>query len=77
MEGCVMTNGNGQDVLSHEDLSQWNSRQLEEALGDDNKHFFRQTHGRDPIDTNELILHYIRNGGADNFDKRNKNGTER
>ena len=46
--------------ISHEDLSLWNPRQLEEMLGDDNRNYFRNTHGREPEDNNELIFYYIK-----------------
>ncbi len=60
------------DILSHEELSIWNDKQREEILGEDNRKFFFNAHGREPRDENELAFHYIKNGGAFGFDERNK-----
>jgi len=60
------------DILSHEELSEWNSRQKEEILGEDNRNFFRHKYGREPKDDNELAFHYINNGGAFGFNDRNE-----
>ena len=58
--------------ISHDNLSEWNSKQIEEILGEDNRRFFFYAHGREPKDDNELALHYINNGGATGFNDRNE-----
>ncbi len=58
--------------ITNEDFSVRSSEQIKEMLGEDNRNFFRNQHGREPIDDNELAFHYIKNGGAFDFDKRNR-----
>jgi hypothetical protein len=55
-------------------LKHWNTEQLQEALGSDNKWFFCEKYKRQPKDNNELILYYIENGGANAFRVKNKKG---
>jgi hypothetical protein len=55
--------------ISHEDLSVWNELEKEDILSSDNRWFAGEVLGHEPSD-DEAALHYIKNGGADNFSKR-------
>jgi hypothetical protein len=50
--------------LSHEELFANNQRQLDEALGPDNRYFACQHFGREDLTDEELVLYYILHGGA-------------
>ena len=50
-------------TLTHRDLTEENRRQIEEALGPDNRWFAGQHLGHPPTDE-EAIWWYINNGGA-------------
>lgn len=51
-------------------LAEYNEKQKEEILGDDNMSFAREKLGHHPSD-DEAARHYIENGGADDYRKRN------
>ena len=59
------------DFDSIEDLRKWNEEQLKEALGNDNRYYFYLKYGRPAENNNELLLHYILEGGAVGFRQRN------
>jgi len=48
--------------LTHEE-------QQKEMLGEDNRNYTRMVLGHEPTDE-ELVWHYINNGGAEDFSKR-------
>lgn len=53
-------------------LSEWNRRQIEEALGDVNRYYFWQKYGRNGTNE-ELARYYCQCGGAEGFARRNAN----
>lgn len=55
--------------ISHKNLSVWNEEQQKEMLGEDNRNYTRMVLGHEPTDE-ELVWHYINNGGAEDFSKR-------
>ncbi len=55
--------------MSHKNLSDWNKEQHKEMLGEDNRNYARRALGHEPTDE-ELVWHYINNGGAKDFSKR-------
>jgi len=53
----------------------WNKRmkqQLVEADSDVNRYFFAEAHGREAESFEELLFHYIYNGGAETFSQTEK-----
>jgi len=52
--------------LSHSELIE---KQLSEIFGEDNKRYAQDALGREPS-PGELILHYAKNGGPDDFTRR-------
>lgn len=47
-------------------------QQLVEADSDVNRYFFAEAHGREAESFEELLFHYIHNGGAENFREKEK-----
>lgn len=56
--------------LKHDVLAARLQRQNEEAHGADNRLFFFEHHGREPVDDDELMMYYIEHGGAEGFKLR-------
>lgn len=54
------------DELSHAEIVE---RQLAEILGEDNRRYAKYALGREPS-VGEIILHYCRNGGPEDFERR-------
>lgn len=47
-------------------------QQLVEADSDVNRYFFAEAHGREAESFEELLFHYIYNGGAETFSQTEK-----
>lgn len=56
--------------LKHDVLAARLQRQNEEAHGSDNRLFFFEHYGREPVDDDELLMYYIEHGGAEGFSLR-------
>ena len=56
------------------ELKEYVRKQLEEALGADNRWFCSQHHRREVTDPNILLEYYIKHGGAEGFAQRRRNG---
>ena len=53
--------------LSHAELVE---RQLAEMLGPDNQRYAREALGKEEPTLGDLIVHYCKNGGPEDFEKR-------
>ena len=53
-------------------MHDWNCAQIDEALSADNKYYFWLKNGRPHNDVDELLAHYVENGGAEGFRKQHR-----
>ena len=57
-------------AMNHDELARNNQRQVEEALGPENRYFAWLATGRCDLTDSELMLYYIANGGAEGHRER-------